>query len=53
MSTQDSAVIMDKVFSGDDEEARARILRIMQEFLQSQEQKHAMQERGEDAMICL
>ncbi|KAL1664712.1 hypothetical protein GGF50DRAFT_101537 [Schizophyllum commune] len=45
MSTQDSAVIMDKVFSGDDEEARARILRIMQEFLQSQEQKHAMQER--------
>ncbi|KAL1743690.1 sister chromatid cohesion C-terminus-domain-containing protein [Schizophyllum fasciatum] len=45
MSTQDSAVIMDKVFSGDDEEARARILRIMQEFLQSQEQKHAIQER--------
>ncbi|TRM61170.1 hypothetical protein BD626DRAFT_502962 [Schizophyllum amplum] len=50
MSTPDSAVVMDRVFEGDDEDARARILRIMQEFLQAQEQKHAMQERESQKM---
>ncbi len=38
---------MDDIFASEDEEARGRLLKIMQEFLVSEAEKHAAKEKGE------
>ncbi|KAH7925870.1 hypothetical protein BV22DRAFT_1088167 [Leucogyrophana mollusca] len=46
MTLEQSANIMDAIFSSSDEENRGRLLRIMQDFLVSEASKHAAQQKG-------
>jgi len=39
-------MIMDATFASQEEESRARLLKIMQEFLLSEAAKHAQKEKG-------
>ncbi|KAJ3753999.1 hypothetical protein EV360DRAFT_52476 [Lentinula raphanica] len=45
MTLNQSAVIMDDVFSSDDMDAKARMLKIIQDFLVSESFKHSQQEK--------
>ncbi|KAJ3769502.1 protein rad9 [Lentinula raphanica] len=45
MTLDQSAVIMDDVFSSDDMDAKARMLKIIQDFLVSESFKHSQQEK--------
>jgi len=46
MTLDSSAMIMDATFASQEEESRARLLKIMQEFLLSEAAKHAQKEKG-------
>lgn len=46
MTHDSSADLMDRIFSSNDEEAKGRLLRILQDFLSSESSKHAAQEKG-------
>ncbi|CCM06130.1 uncharacterized protein FIBRA_08379 [Fibroporia radiculosa] len=46
MTTDASANIMDAIFASPEEEARGRLLKIMQEFLMSEAAKHAAKEKA-------
>jgi cohesin loading factor subunit SCC2 len=46
MTHESSAELMDQIFSSNDEEAKGRLLRILQDFLSSESAKHAAQEKG-------
>ncbi|KAJ7070155.1 hypothetical protein C8F01DRAFT_1364201 [Mycena amicta] len=45
MTTDSSAAIMDDIFASDDEERRGRLLKIFQEFLISEAEKHATKQK--------
>lgn len=51
LTAEPSAQIMDDIFASDDEDARSRLLKIMQEFLVAEADKHAAKEKdtGETA----
>jgi len=44
---------MDQIFSSEDEEAKARLLKILQDFLSSESAKHSAQEKGIYALVML
>jgi len=46
MTLESSAMIMDATFASQEEDGRARLLKIMQEFLVSEATKHAQKEKG-------
>lgn len=46
MTLESSAMIMDATFVSQEEEGRARLLKIMQEFLVSEAAKHAQKEKS-------
>jgi cohesin loading factor subunit SCC2 len=46
MTLESSAMIMDATFASQEEEGRARLLKIMQEFLVSEAAKHAQKEKS-------
>jgi cohesin loading factor subunit SCC2 len=46
MTLESSAMIMDATFASQEEEGRARLLKIMQEFLVSEAAKHTQKEKG-------
>jgi cohesin loading factor subunit SCC2 len=46
MTLESSAMIMDATFASQEEEGRARLLKIMQEFLVSEATKHAQKEKN-------
>jgi cohesin loading factor subunit SCC2 len=46
LTAETSAHIMDQIFASSDMEARARLLKIMQEFLISEAEKHLVKEKG-------
>lgn len=46
LTAESSATIMDAIFSSDEEEGRTRLLRIMQDFLVSEADKHATEQKG-------
>ncbi|PCH40319.1 hypothetical protein WOLCODRAFT_67627 [Wolfiporia cocos MD-104 SS10] len=46
MTADSSAAIMDDIFSSQDEEARGRLLKIIQDFLISEASKHAAKEKA-------
>lgn len=46
MTLDTSATIMDAIFSSPEEEARGRLLKIMQDFLITESTKHSVQEKG-------
>ncbi|KAH9175682.1 hypothetical protein EDB89DRAFT_2135583 [Lactarius sanguifluus] len=46
MTLESSAMIMDATFASQEEEGRARLLKIMQEFLMSEAAKHTQKEKG-------
>jgi len=46
MTHESSAQLMDQIFSSEGEEAKARLLKILQDFLSSESAKHAAQEKG-------
>jgi cohesin loading factor subunit SCC2 len=46
MTREPSAELMDQIFTSSDEEGRARLLKIMQEFLTAEAEKHAALEKG-------
>lgn len=46
MTLESSAMIMDATFASQEEEGRARLLKIMQEFLVSEATKHAQKGKG-------
>ncbi len=46
MTLESSAMIMDATFTSQEEEGRARLLKIMQEFLVSEAAKHAQKEKS-------
>ncbi|KAI0034608.1 hypothetical protein K488DRAFT_83792 [Vararia minispora EC-137] len=48
MTLDSSATIMDTVFSQGSEEDRTRLLRLMQDFLVSESEKHAAKEKGKE-----
>ena len=45
LTAESSAHIMDEIFNSDDDEAKSRLLKIMQEFLISEAEKHATLEK--------
>ena len=47
MTAEPSAADMDAIFAAPEEEGRARLLRILQDFLVSEAAKHAAKEKGE------
>lgn len=47
MTAEPSAAVMDAIFAAPEEEGRARLLRILQDFLVSEAAKHAAKEKGE------
>ncbi|EIN12396.1 hypothetical protein PUNSTDRAFT_118258 [Punctularia strigosozonata HHB-11173 SS5] len=49
MTANDSASVMDDIFTSPDEEGRGRLLKIIQDFLLSQAAKDASKERSNDA----
>ena len=46
MTAEPSAAVMDAIFVAPEEEGRARLLRILQDFLVSEAAKHAAKEKG-------
>ncbi|KAI0265712.1 hypothetical protein BC834DRAFT_970070 [Gloeopeniophorella convolvens] len=46
MTMESSAVVMDAIFASQEEDGRARLLKIMQEFLVSEAAKHAQKEKA-------
>jgi hypothetical protein len=46
LTDDSSAELMDEIFASDDEEARGRLLKIIQDFLSSESAKHSAQEKG-------
>ena len=46
MTLETSASIMDTIFASPEEDNRARLLKLLQEFLVSEVSKHALQEKG-------
>jgi cohesin loading factor subunit SCC2 len=46
MTLESSAMIMDATFASQEEEGRARLLKIMQEFLVSEAAKHTQKEKS-------
>lgn len=46
MTKEESAAIMDAIFASEEEEGRARLLKIMQDFLISESEKHSAKEKG-------
>jgi len=46
MTLERSSMIMDAIFASPEEDARGRLLKIMQEFLVSESAKHAAKEKG-------
>lgn len=46
MTKERSASIMDAIFASPEEDGKGRILRIMQEFLVSESEKHSTQLKG-------
>jgi cohesin loading factor subunit SCC2 len=47
MTLESSATIMDAIFTTPDEEARGRLLKIMQDFLITESTKQSAQEKGQ------
>lgn len=47
MTKERSASIMDAIFASPEEDEKGRLLRIMQEFLVSESEKHSAQMKGE------
>ena len=47
MTLESSATIMDAIFSSPEEEARGRLLKIMQDFLITESTKQSAQEKGQ------
>jgi hypothetical protein len=52
MTLETSATIMDAIFTSPDEEARGRLLKIMQDFLITESTKQSAQEKGE-IVVCV
>lgn len=52
MTLESSAMIMDATFASQEEEGRARLLKIMQEFLVSEAAKHTQKEKGKAGGKC-
>jgi cohesin loading factor subunit SCC2 len=46
MTLESSAMVMDATFTSQEEEGRARLLKIMQEFLLSEAAKHSQKEKS-------
>jgi cohesin loading factor subunit SCC2 len=46
MTTESSAKLMDDIFVATEDELRARLLKIIQDFLVSESAKHAAREKG-------
>lgn len=46
MTLETSAGLMDKIFAAPEEDGRARLLKILQDFLISEAEKHAAKEKG-------
>lgn len=46
MTLDTSSTMMDAIFASPDEEERARLLRLLQEFLVSESAKHSTVEKG-------
>lgn len=46
MTVESSATIMDHIFASPEEEARGRLLKILQDFLVSEAAKHSAKEKG-------
>lgn len=46
LTAEPSTLIMDSILSSNDDDARARLLRIIQEFLSAEAEKHAAKERA-------
>jgi cohesin loading factor subunit SCC2 len=53
MTHESSSQLMDQIFSSEDEEAKARLLKILQDFLSSESAKHSAQEKGMHPCIVL
>ena len=48
-----SSSIMDSIFASPDQEGHGRFLRIIQDFLASEAEKHAATEKGKKSMMLL
>lgn len=46
MTLESSATMMDAIFASDEDDSRARLLRLMQEFLIAESEKHSEQEKS-------
>jgi cohesin loading factor subunit SCC2 len=53
MTHESSSQLMDQIFTSEDEEAKARLLKILQDFLGSESAKHSAQEKGINPLIIL
>lgn len=53
MTHESSAHLMDQIFSSGDEEAKTRLLKILQDFLSSESAKHSAQEKGTYSPLLL
>ena len=51
MTKEQSAEIMDAIFESPEEEGRGRLLRIMQDFLISESEKHSAKEKGKGSFV--
>jgi len=46
MTLESSATMMDAIFASDEDDSRARLLKLMQDFLIAESEKHSEQEKG-------
>lgn len=53
MTKEQSAEIMDAIFESPEEEGRGRLLRIMQDFLISESEKHSAKEKGKGSFVLV
>jgi cohesin loading factor subunit SCC2 len=53
MTAEDSASVMDDIFTSPDEESRGRLLKIIQDFLLSQAAKNTSKERSNPFFVFL
>ena len=53
LTAEASSHIMDEIFNSDDEEARSRLLKIMQDFLISESEKHATKEKEKGVVYVI
>lgn len=53
MTLESSATIMDAIFTSPEEEARGRLLKIMQDFLITESTKQSAQEKGQPPKFCI